>query len=166
MKRTTEKASKIHARNKYLLYIGHKLGRLTVTSVEFDNTNKKNSKRWYFICDCECGNEAKVASYDVLHGTIKSCGCQRKELQAGARWTLTKANAGIKPRRTKRSTLPKCITPNAPGYTYKAIVTNANKAYYLGSDKDIRPLMRRVAKFKVEHGIWSAYEAEQYLNSF
>lgn len=51
---------------------GNKYGRLTIVSREGR----------YAYCDCECGNQKKVDAYHLGQGTIKSCGCLRREKTA------------------------------------------------------------------------------------
>lgn len=52
-----------------------KFGRLTVIA---DFPVIKN-KRTYWLCRCECGNEKLVDDKHLKAGTIRSCGCLRKE---------------------------------------------------------------------------------------
>lgn len=56
-------------------FIGKKFGRLTVISFY-----KKEGKKKFYVCKCECGKE-KIVNYDYLVcGTTKSCGCLRNEM--------------------------------------------------------------------------------------
>ena len=55
-------------------YIGKKYGRLTIKDVIHENS------KCYFVCDCDCGKQTKSYYYGVLHGTITSCGCYKKEV--------------------------------------------------------------------------------------
>ena len=54
---------------------GKKFGRLTVIKRIF---NQK--KGTYWLCQCDCGNTKEVYGRDLKNGTIKSCGCLRKEI--------------------------------------------------------------------------------------
>lgn len=59
---------------------GQRFGRLVVLRRE----SQRNSKRispW--VCRCDCGTEAVVASQCLRLGNTRSCGCLRRE----ARWT-------------------------------------------------------------------------------
>lgn len=54
---------------------GQKFGRLT--PLEYKKIQKWNRKGWE--CACDCGNLTSVNTRDLLKGSIKSCGCLRKE---------------------------------------------------------------------------------------
>lgn len=54
---------------------GQKFGRLTVIGLD----DSKQSRKTYWICQCECGNMKSVRSDSLLCGDIKSCGCLHKE---------------------------------------------------------------------------------------
>lgn len=53
---------------------GQRFGKLTV--IEIDHFQEcKNSKRTYWKCICDCGNEVIVRSDCLTTGNTKSCGC-------------------------------------------------------------------------------------------
>lgn len=53
---------------------GRKFGRLNVIKeIESD----KSQRKW--LCECDCGNNVKVYSHQLLSGHTKSCGCLRSE---------------------------------------------------------------------------------------
>lgn len=52
---------------------GQKYGLLTVIGLKDTDTRKT-----YWICQCECGNVKEVRSDSLLCGTIKSCGCLKR----------------------------------------------------------------------------------------
>lgn len=54
--------------------IGQKFGRLTVIGIADTNTRKT-----FWICQCDCGNMKNVRSDSLQSGAIKSCGCLKKE---------------------------------------------------------------------------------------
>lgn len=54
---------------------GQKFGRLTVIGLD----TGKNTRKTFWICQCECGNITSVRSDSIQKGTIKSCGCLKKE---------------------------------------------------------------------------------------
>ena len=56
---------------------GKVFNRLTVV----DKFGSKN-KRLFWNCICVCGNKTKVATYDLLHNKIKSCGCLGRETRS------------------------------------------------------------------------------------
>lgn len=49
--------------------------RLSVTGL----APKTNGRGRYWICQCECGNEVKVASDKLISGHTRSCGCLQRE---------------------------------------------------------------------------------------
>lgn len=55
--------------------IGNKYGKLTVIK-RVDNINK--GARW--LCQCECGNTCEVNGINLRNGSVKSCGCLRREI--------------------------------------------------------------------------------------
>lgn len=57
---------------------GVKVGRLTVISIA-DPPNP-NAKGAYWLCDCECGQQAIVKGAYIRSGVISSCGCLQREL--------------------------------------------------------------------------------------
>lgn len=56
--------------------IGEKYGKLTV--LRYSDKIGKNGKS-YVWCQCECGNIKEVCLSNLRHGSVKSCGCLRKE---------------------------------------------------------------------------------------
>lgn len=59
----------------YINLTGQKFGRLTV--IEECGRTKNRSTIW--LCKCDCGNEHKVTTAHLKNGSIRSCGCLRKE---------------------------------------------------------------------------------------
>ena len=57
---------------------GQKFGRLTVIGID----ESRNTKKTYWICQCDCGNISSHRSDGLLAGTIKSCGCYKSEQDA------------------------------------------------------------------------------------
>ena len=60
-------------RNKIRDLTGNKYGLLTVVGLSDTNTRKT-----YWVCQCDCGNMKTVRSDSLLCGAIKSCGCLKK----------------------------------------------------------------------------------------
>jgi len=56
---------------------GQIFGRLTVLELDL---GKSNSKRKHWKCLCSCGNETSVSLGNLPSGSVKSCGCLRKEI--------------------------------------------------------------------------------------
>lgn len=54
---------------------GQKFGRLTPISSFWDQ--RMQCTRW--ICQCDCGETAKVRAYFLTRGGTRSCGCLRAE---------------------------------------------------------------------------------------
>lgn len=52
---------------------GQRFGLLTVIGLKDTETRKT-----YWVCQCECGNVKTVRSDSLLSGAIKSCGCLKK----------------------------------------------------------------------------------------
>ena len=53
---------------------GQKFGRLTVVGLADTNTRKT-----FWVCQCDCGNFKTVRSDSLQNGRIKSCGCLKLE---------------------------------------------------------------------------------------
>lgn len=62
---------------KYNLYIGAKIGRLTIKQ-KLDKRAKNGS--FVYLCECECGAFKEVISSSLKSGLTRSCGCLQKEL--------------------------------------------------------------------------------------
>jgi hypothetical protein len=62
---------------------GRIYGKLTVLSLaytkKFNSKYKKNNTRSFWLCECLCGNQVTVVSYNLSSGTTQSCGCRKKE---------------------------------------------------------------------------------------
>lgn len=52
---------------------GNKFGMLTVLSKD----HKGNDRKWYYKCQCDCGNITVVRSNALTSGNTQSCGCQK-----------------------------------------------------------------------------------------
>jgi 5-methylcytosine-specific restriction endonuclease McrA len=63
-------------------FIGQKYNFLTVTSIEnyIYDYKGKSMKRTNFNCKCDCGNATIAAAGNIRNGSIKSCGCKKKEI--------------------------------------------------------------------------------------
>ena len=60
--------------NQRIDLTGARFGELTVLSLS-DQTLENGSRLW--LCRCSCGRDTYVASFSLLHGHYKSCGCKR-----------------------------------------------------------------------------------------
>lgn len=56
---------------------GQRFGRLTVIGL-----SARQSRKTYWICQCDCGNVSEHRSDGLLSGAIKSCGCYKREVSA------------------------------------------------------------------------------------
>lgn len=54
---------------------GKKFGKLTVIGLD----ESRQTRKTYWICQCECGGIKSARSDSLLCGAIKSCGCMKKE---------------------------------------------------------------------------------------
>lgn len=52
---------------------GQRFGRLLVRS--FVETRGKSTKKAYWLCTCDCGNECVTSGANLRSGSTKSCGC-------------------------------------------------------------------------------------------
>ncbi len=63
------------AMTKQIDMTGRRIGRLTVLAAA--GRMKNGNRRW--LCRCDCGNEVTVDGYALRVGTVKSCGCLRRD---------------------------------------------------------------------------------------
>ena len=56
---------------------GQKFGRLTVIEMA-----PKTTRKTYWVCKCDCGNDTTVRSDQLQSGSCKSCGCYKRESDA------------------------------------------------------------------------------------
>ncbi len=55
---------------------GKKFGRLT----PLERVGSDNFGRAVWLCECDCGNQTKVASHN-LKTSVSSCGCSKRKLR-------------------------------------------------------------------------------------
>jgi len=65
--------------SKIINLIGQKFGRLMVIKRAYPNAKDRNV-RW--LCKCECGEEKIVTGGHLRGGSVKSCGCLKREKAA------------------------------------------------------------------------------------
>lgn len=68
------------AQNK--INIGDTFGRLVVVGIPIYVVDSCGKKRAVLLCQCECGNTAKVRPYQLTHGVAQSCGCLQREMMS------------------------------------------------------------------------------------
>lgn len=102
-----------HGDNRYMGKInditGQRYGRLVVKE-KVDIVN--NRSMWKCLCDC--GNEKIVRSHDLQRGSVKSCGCLRKEAQLKS--SLTHGLSKTRIHKEWRGILHRCKNPTASHY--------------------------------------------------
>lgn len=64
--------------NRVRNLMGQKFGRLTVIGID----DSKDTRKTFWICECECGNIISTRSDRLTRGGVKSCGCYKKEQSA------------------------------------------------------------------------------------
>ncbi len=69
---------------------GQRFGRLTVVTMV--GLNNRHMCVW--LCKCDCGNELRVASSNLIWGNTKSCGCLRRD--AGILKSTTHGKSGTR----------------------------------------------------------------------
>lgn len=57
---------------------GQKFGRLTVLKVSRKVLSGKRF-RYYWLCECECGNKKEIRTDSLTKHLVQSCGCLKKE---------------------------------------------------------------------------------------
>jgi hypothetical protein len=60
--------------------VGLKFGKLTVVSRNEEYQNSIKSKSAYWNCKCECDSDKIACGSNLTKGTVRSCGCLRKEV--------------------------------------------------------------------------------------
>lgn len=60
-------------------YIGKKSNMLTVIGIA---ERLPEDNKWYLKCRCDCGNTTRILPYQFKNGSIKSCGCLKKNSPA------------------------------------------------------------------------------------
>ncbi|HGC9094590.1 TPA: hypothetical protein ACG5SR_000491 [Streptococcus agalactiae] len=130
-----------HVSSKYQELIGRKFQRLTVVDV-VGAKKKEGVKRTYtyLLCHCDCGKTCEVEIFNLLKGTILSCGCLalEKSQELGKRFgkdreTREKARTSNilnpNPRKTNKSTGIKNITYNPKLKSYRVQIIRRGVRY-------------------------------------
>ena len=90
---------------------GLKFSKLTVLKFYSSINNRR-----YWLCICDCGNEAIVASSYLRNGSTQSCGCLHKEC-----WNkiVTKHNKSFSQEYNSWANMKaRCSNPNHPSFSY------------------------------------------------
>jgi hypothetical protein len=60
--------------------VGKKFGRLIVIDFAPDRISTKGHRRYYWLCQCDCGTIKEVYAPNLIGGSSTSCGCRHKEI--------------------------------------------------------------------------------------
>jgi len=85
---------------------GHKYGRLLVV--------RPANRKGFWVCKCDCGDEATVSGNAIRTGNTKSCGCFRRE--ATAEKFTTHGLRNTDEWRIWQGMKQRCDNPNNPNY--------------------------------------------------
>lgn len=95
---------------------GQRFGRLTVIKVS-KQVQKANRTRYYWLCQCDCGNEKEIRTDCLTSGLVQSCGCLKKEQD---RINLTKFHrhkmSNKRIYHIWQKIKDRCLNPNTPCY--------------------------------------------------
>lgn len=91
---------------------GEKFGRLTVIGLD----ESKNTRKTYWICQCECGGIKSARSDSLLCGAIKSCGCMKKEQDKVNLGRTTHGQEGTRLYLIWQKMKDRCSNTNNPHY--------------------------------------------------
>lgn len=86
---------------------GQKFGRLTPV---------KHMGSGIWLCRCDCGNEKTASSYALTHGSIKSCGCFRREFSRQK--ATTHGGTGTRLYAVWNNMISRCTNPKNVSYKY------------------------------------------------
>lgn len=94
--------------------VGKRFGRLTVLRQVEDYVSPGGAHFHMWLCQCNCGNQIKVITHDLMSGHTQSCGCLGKEKR---RKSATKHGLSKTPLYAKyNSILDRCYNPNNKEY--------------------------------------------------
>ncbi len=90
--------------------VGKKFCRYTVIK---RNMIKKGS---FWECECECGRVKDVSAYNLMSGTVKSCGCYHKERVRETQTTHGRAGKNDRTYKCYWNMITRCTNPNNHHY--------------------------------------------------
>lgn len=89
---------------------GQKFDHLTVIKRVEDHVFPSGQRQVQYLCKCDCGNEVKVISRNLITGNTKSCGCYALKLRTHhKKW-------GSKIYKCWDNMKSRCLNPHATGY--------------------------------------------------
>lgn len=94
--------------------VGEKFNQLTVIKLDIDKTEEK--QRSYWICNCDCGNIKSVRGDSLIDGSVKSCGCLKREQDKINLGTSTHMLHGTRPYNIWIRMKDRCYNTNAEKY--------------------------------------------------
>lgn len=119
---------------------GQRFGRL----VALGPTDKRSGSNVVWLCQCGCGNVCEVDRQNLRNGSIKSCGCLRRELAADLRAARTDysdgscAGALVQKMRDDNTSGVKGVYFNKSRGKWGAYITFQGKTRNLGSYSTIQ----------------------------
>ena len=90
---------------------GVRFGRLVVQDIAYINPRKSV----YWNCLCDCGAVHQASSNALRMGSVKSCGCLKRDL--GGTWTIKHGGCGTDEYRIYMLMLERCRNQNSPAYS-------------------------------------------------
>ena len=99
---------------------GKRFGRLVVIGRDLSNTSKHDR---YWLCKCDCGNTKSVTTGHLTSGTVRSCGCIKKEMAIerivkACSKNIRHGEAGTKLYYVWNCMRQRCGNPKSPSYKY------------------------------------------------
>lgn len=84
-------------------------------------SHKGKDRRYYWLCQCDCGKSFITAGHSLRSGETKSCGCYKREIiDRRIRETLkhghSKRGAQSREYRSWQAMLNRCHNPKSPHY--------------------------------------------------
>lgn len=143
-------------------YIEKRFGRLTV--IGYAGKLNPNSSEHYWICRCDCGNEATVGQNELQNGNTVSCGCYQKEkliesMKLFDNTSVTMLEHCKKPRTNNKSGHPGVCQEKSGKWI--AYINFKKKRYWLGRYDNIEDAVSARIRGEEMHDIFlKAYYAE------
>ncbi len=100
--------------------VGKKFGMLTVIAFSHREARKGGSYRWYWVCQCECGNVVTRRSDGLKDKkVVVSCGCYRKKILEQHNFKINNPNKTHGQTKTRLYKIyakmkERCYDPNYP----------------------------------------------------
>ncbi len=100
---------------------GQRFGRLVVVGRDIEKINNHHDKYW--LCKCDCGNEKSVTTGHLITGTVRSCGCVKREtslvsLKKAQESCIKHGGAGTNLYSVWHCMIQRCDNSNNPAYKW------------------------------------------------